>query len=319
MNRLTYPEFLERRDEFDEAVDRTPEVTDFCSKSLWQCAAHDFLHRLSGAEEHLIVEDDGNWLALVQRGSGGVFFPLESAWMFGCPLIGDPERVVPLLREAASRWLNRPAGFVIGGVRKDGQLHRRLLQMSQDCIAFDPMPGTDVMEIDLRDGFDAWLSRRSKKFQKSVGQLAAPDGFEIVEASRAPAGELFQRILNIQRQTYKWEDGSDIFQEPRHARFYQQLLNELHASGALRVLFAQQGGVDVGHNFGARTGDAYRGFQMSYVERLSKHGIGNALQLENLRRCAAEGITLFDLGMHSPYKERWADRQESYLCIFIVI
>lgn len=57
---------------------------------------------------------------------------------------------------------------------------------------------------------------------------------------------------------------------------------------------------------------------MSYREDLRPLGLGNRLQLENLRRCEAEGIARYDLGMHSPYKERWADRREENTGIFLV-
>jgi len=58
---------------------------------------------------------------------------------------------------------------------------------------------------------------------------------------------------------------------------------------------------------------------MSYREEVRSLGLGNRLQLENLRRCAAGGIVRYDLGMHSLYKDRWADRREENTGIFLVL
>ena len=58
---------------------------------------------------------------------------------------------------------------------------------------------------------------------------------------------------------------------------------------------------------------------MSYVDSAKDRGIGNALQIENITRVAAEGVTRYDLGMHSPYKERWADTRDAYIGVFVVL
>ena len=87
----------------------------------------------------------------------------------------------------------------------------------------------------------------------------------------------------------------------------------------MRLLFAQRDGEDLAYIFGGVTGNTYRGLQMSYVEEARTLGLGNRLQLENLLRCSAEGITRYDLGMPSPYKERWADRQEVNTGIFVIM
>ena len=62
----------------------------------------------------------------------------------------------------------------------------------------------------------------------------------------------------------------------------------------------------------------YRGFQMSYDEEYRSFALGNRLQLENISRMIAEGVVHYDLGMHSDYKERWADHREKYRGIFVV-
>lgn len=318
MRSLSYTEFCGANERYQASVAETPEIAKFCSGPIWQQAAHDALHRIDKEAHHLIIEDDGQWLTFVAREQPRVFFPLESAWMFGCPLVGEPARAVALLRDIPGKLVEGPIGFCIGGIREDGQLHRELISIREETIQFEVFPTTDCMIIDLADGVDTWLQRRSKKFRKSLRQSTGLAGLEIKDASKTEADALIERILQLQKRTYKWREGTDIFQMKQYADFYEAIIRRLHASGELRVLFATEEQEDIAYIFGGVSGQVYRGFQMSYVESAKDRGIGNALQLENIRRSAAAGITQYDLGMHSPYKERWTDSREEYLGIFAV-
>ncbi|MEC5129128.1 GNAT family N-acetyltransferase [Verrucomicrobiales bacterium BCK34] len=318
MRLLTYNEFCRERKSFQASVAQTPGIAEFCSGPVWQQAAHDFLHSISNEANHLIVEEDGQWLTFVERDQPRVFFPLESAWMFGCPLIGDPARAVALLREVPGKITAGPIGFCIGGVRKEGQLHRELEAIRDETIQFEIFPTTDCMILDLSDGFESWLQRRSKKFRKGLRQSRGLTGLEIDDASQLEPDTIIERIIRLQRQTYKWAEGTDIFQMKEYAAFYDSIIRQLHSAGELSVLFATEHGEDLAYIFGGISGQIYRGFQMSYIDSAKDRGIGNALQMENIKRAAASGVTRYDLGMHSPYKERWADLREEYIAIFAV-
>ena len=252
----------------------------------------------------------------------GIHFPLEASWMFGCPLAGDPMAAVALLREAADRAAverGQPLAFFVGGLVPEGPVHQALRTLEQVSRCWREYPGMDVMRIDLGEGFEAWRERRSKKFRRTLREIAEPlPGLEIVDVSKEDPDALYAILLGIQRDSYKWREGTDIFQIPEYADFYRALLEGLHASGNLRVLVARRDGVDLAHIFGGVADATYRGLQMSYRESVRDLALGNRLQIENLRRCADEGIQLYDLGMHSPYKERWADRWEKRIGVLWV-
>jgi hypothetical protein len=318
MNHLTLDEFRERSGEFDAAVAATPEISNFCSESLWQLSARDCLHHVREEAPHFIVEDEGRWLVFAEKEQAGVFFPFESAWMFGCPLIGDPEKSVTTFLDATSSC-PQPTGFCIGGIGQKGRLHEALQKTRSHWRRYQEFPGTDCMIINLVDGVEAWLGRRSRKFQRTIRNAESGNEIEIISANDSSPEDIFQRILRIQKQTYKWQEGTDIFQIPEYAAFYERLIKGLHDQGKLRLLFAMHQGEEVAHILGGVSGGTYRGLQMSFVESLRPLGLGNRLQLENLRRCAAEGITRYDLGMHSAYKERWADHHVVSLGVFVVL
>ncbi|MEM9016965.1 MAG: GNAT family N-acetyltransferase [Verrucomicrobiota bacterium] len=319
MRRLTLEEFSDCRDAFDEAVARTPEIATFCSSSLWQATAREWLHPTGlDSDETLLIEDGGNWLLLSERKGQRVFYSFEAAWMFGCPLIGDPVACVDLLCTAGRKFLQSPYGFCFGGIRRGSVLHLALQERKEEWRRYEEFPATDCMEIDLSGGFDAWLDRRSKKFRKSIRQIRLPEDLSFIEETEEDAEHLLERILAVQKRTYKWREGTDIFQSGDYLPFYRALLTRLRKSGNLRLLFARQDGGDLAYIFGGLQGTIYRGFQMSYVEKVKELGLGNALQIRNLQARAAEGVTCYDLGMHATYKERWADSRHEYLGVFLV-
>lgn len=320
MRQLSCDEFRKETQVVADQVAATPEIGRFCSSPTWQLAAHDRLHRLSDdGSPHFIVEHEGNWLVFVQHDRQRIFFPFELGWMFGCPLIGDPDGAVDLLLEAARRWLTPPVGFCIGGVRSEGRLHRRLRESQDQFQHYREFPGVDCMILDLTNGCEAWLQRRSRKFRKSLRQNTGLDGVTLELADHAPPNEIYRRIVAIERQTVRWSEGDTVYQADNYADFYRQLIDTLHASGGLRVSFASEQGNDLAYILGGVEGDGFRGLQMSFVESARSRGIGNALQLEMIRRCADDGITHYDLGMHAPYKERWADEVEPYIFVFVAL
>jgi len=319
MKRISLDRFLACREEFDRAVLATPEIATFCSQTPWQRAAIDNLASGETAGERLIIEEEGNWLLFAERQGTGVFYPWESSWMFGSSLIGNPEATVDLLFRVAEEGFRGKVGFCLGGVGKSGAHFAALERRKSSCHHWQEFPGTDCMLIDLSQGYEAWLARRSKKFRKTMRQLRVPDGSEIVDASDAPVPDLMQRILAIQQQTYKWREGTDIFLSEEYRLFYAQLMTDLQERNQLRVLFVTESDRDVAFQLGGLYEKGYRGLQMSYVDEAKSWGLGNWLQLENLKRSATEGRSEYDLGMHSPYKERWADRQEDYLVLFVVL
>lgn len=318
MERLSYDEFVAQSDAFAESVRRTTGIASFCSGPAWQVAANEHLHSESPAKEHFIVREGDTWIVFVERANPRVYFPLEASWMFGCPLIGDPAEAVELLTRAARSLLEPPYGFCIGGVPENGRLHSLLLEKAATSRNFESFPTTDCMIIDLSNGPADWLSKRSKKFRKTIRQLRLPGDIEIVEGAELSPRALLARILAIQKQTYKWRDGTDIFQSPNYPEFYLSLLEQLMSRNAIRVLFAKRGKDDLAYILGGVDQSVYRGLQMSYIDSERNLGLGNLLQWENIRRRTDEGITVYDLGMHSDYKERWADRRDRYVGVFWV-
>lgn len=309
MTRLTFQEFLAVRDEFDAAVQTTPGISQFCSSTSWAIPAFRGLHEFDPeTTETFIVREGDSWIVFVEK-TPNYFYPFESAWMFQCPVIGP--NAVDLLTRAKTKFLEGPNGFVIGGLPKNGTIFEKL--KSLNSLQFENFPTTDSMIIDLETGFDEWLTRRSKKFRRTIRD-AQKNCADVKIDEVAPD---FDRLFAIQEQTYKWEDGSDIFHHDDCRKFYQTMIE---SEQTLRLRIAIIDGEDAGFLLGAVFGNKFRGLQMSYIEKHKSLGLGNYLQIETLKQMSeVESVTVYDLGMFSEYKSRWADETREFVGCFVVL
>jgi len=324
MRRLSYNQFLEEQGAFEQAVWSSPHLAKFCSTGAWQTAAFENLHgEHFGVVEPrgtFIIEEDGNWLVFSER-NPGVFYPFEAAWMFGCPLVGDPAACLDLLHRAVKENLGQGFGFVISGVREGSELYELIGPfLKLHTVHSEEFATTDCMAIDLTEGTEAFLSRRSRSFRKSIRQMKPLEDLQYVDASSEAPENVFPRIIDLQSRSHKAaSDAGDIFSEPRYKSFYRHLYESLYQAGAIKTIFAQVDGQDIAYIMGSVIRNVYRGFQMSYDQEFRTYSLGNRLQIENIERCHQQGVTHYDLGMHSEYKERWADEMEVYKGFFVVI
>ncbi len=311
MERLDYAQFVAARHEFDAMAALSGDAMSSCTLSPWQLSAHGSMGVEPDAPDtrrHLIYRSDRAWLALVEFSAPHVYVPFESAWMFACPLVGEPTAALQLLATVVRDHAHELRAILLGGLPKGGQLHR-MLAGAASRGGYAEQEGTESCIIDLgRGGIGGWLARRSRNFRRSASRATLSDGVEVIDGLALPPEEAFERILRVQERSYKALDGEDIFTMPMYLEFYRRLLHDVHASGELRLTFAMRKGEDLAYHFGFTRGAHYRGYQMSYVEDARSLGLGTALQMLHLERAEKEGVTRYDLGMLAPYKERWCDR-----------
>lgn len=300
-----------QRTAFDALVDATEAIDGFCSSSDWILP----LHRQLGEGSLIVRVEDGAALALTRlpgRDRRCLLCGLDVLWGFARPVVGpDVAAGVDLLARLLVEERRQAAGLLLSGVVAHGAFAARLVERLGSHILTTAEPvGRRVAWLDGGPGagLDRYLARRSTRFRRNARQAAQRAAARGVQWEWVEGGghEVLARAIAVERRSWKGHEGSGLA-DATFARFYLDLADGLRDGGRLRTGFARLDGVDVGFIVGAVRGTAYRGLQLGYDRAHADLSLGNLLQLGQMERLVAEGITRYDLGMDMPYKAAWSD------------
>lgn len=310
MAELTLDAFDAAREAYDAAVDRAPVADRFCTASDWVVPAY----RAFGESSRTVIGAyDEGFVPLMSMPTvlGRTWMPLEASWGLASALVGEDESALAarFAEDALERRDDWDALF-LSGLRRGGPGFTRLVrrfgrqwrlglgQASVRCVA------------SLEGGLDGFLGRRSPKHRKNLRAAArrgASVRFEVHAPREAAAGQaLLEEILTIERRSWKGREGHGIDQGAM-LTFYRHMAPRLAARGTLRVTLAHGVEGPVGYVLGGVRGESYRGLQISFAQEHEALSLGNLLQLHTIMALCDEGVLQYDLGMHMPYKERWAE------------
>lgn len=310
---MTFAELCADASGFDAAVGRAADIDRFCSSSDWVVPAA--IELMPGREPFLYRGDDG-WIAMMRgaHDQGWRYLePLEASWGLACPLVGDDparisERFIELVRGSESEW----EVMLLSGLPLGSPLHQAA--MRKVSAHYEVMrQATTVRHVaSLHGGIDGFLSRRSRNFRRSLIRAdrkarAAGIEFEPLHVTDPDAADpLFERILGVERRSWKGRDGVGI-NLGSFGAFYRSMIRRLVGRGSQRTWFARHEGRDIGYVFGGVLGTSYRGLQMSFDDRFRSHALGNLCQLRQIEELCEAGFDSYDLGTGLEYKHRWAE------------
>jgi hypothetical protein len=307
MELLDLAKLSQEAERFDRAVAQTRGIDDFCSSSLWTLPA---AIGLQPSREPEIRRLERGYLSFMRSHLDGasILEPLESMWGLASPLIGeDPSELVDGLHELSGTtdWQI----ILICGLHRQSALFQGLVAHFGKRFRLGLGRPTVRQLADLSEGFDAYLSRRSRQQRKALRQAqkrAQAAGVTVREASLLSADEVLEHMLAIEARSWKGREGVGVDQGSMRD-FYAEMVPRLSERGALRLHIASLGELEVGFILGGVRGDVYRGLQFSYDQDQRRLGLGNLLQEVQMRALVGEGVRTYDLGTEMAYKERFSD------------
>lgn len=296
---------------------RTQQADPFCSGPLWQLS----FHAAMSPRRPLYIRTDGEAVLAFagQPLSDGTvaLTPIESHWLFGACLLG---RAAPALLEA---WLGESgtrafSKILISGVRPGGRRAVHLLRrLEKDFHVLHFADGLQCA-ASLRDGLEGFLSRRSANHRQKLGKaMRRARQAGIVFERHAPQSDeeaalLYARMLAVEKASWKGIAACGMTEQPAR-QLYAVLIRNLARQGLARIMFARHEETDIGFIFGGKAGNIYRGQQFSYREVWKRWGIGNLLQVEQVRWLCEEGARRYDMGPLDGgpmrYKEHWTEKR----------
>lgn len=243
---------------------------------------------------------------------GPVLEPLESHWLFGCPLLGEAPvaLLAALLHEERAA---RPDPTVaLSGLVARGKLWNEVIAAFEQEYELRLAVSAVSRSASLAGGLDGYLSRRSANHRHKLRQAvrrAQATGFTFERhqpTTPAAADGVYDRMLAVEERSWKGL-GRCGMGEPPSSLFYRLLLRRLSASASGRVIVARKDGEDAGFVFGGVAGGHYRGQQFSFAQEFGASSLGNLLQYEQLRWLCEEGAAWYDMGPLMDYKLHWAE------------
>lgn len=307
---------LEQFDAPDSTWNRAAAATGladpFCARTEWQLSFHETF----APDRHLcLYEAAGSVLAFAERfhpAVGILLEPVETLWLFGCPLLGGAavEVLDALLDLHLTAGLS-PA-VMLSGLLPNSPLLRSVGRTFRPRYELVRLPSTMLCSAALDGGLDGYLSRRTAKFRRRLREAtgrADRRGVHYercVPRSAAEANATYARMLAVERSSWKGIGACGMAESPSR-EFYAAMLRRLAHGGGGRVMFARYGDRDIGFIFGGLAERVYRGQQFSYVEDWSAASIGNLLQFEQLRWLCEEGVERYDMGPLMDYKHHWTE------------
>jgi hypothetical protein len=320
---LSLGELAAGAEAFDAAVLATPGIDRFCSSSAWVLSAAEALMPERRAFVHA---GEGGYLAAAMstHPSGLVCVePLELAWGLASPLVGkDPTRLAAdaiAVLAATPGWRIALVAGIVAATPLAIALERAL------PAHWERRRGQPTVRhvASLDGGVDGFLARRPRELRKTLRQAqrrAAARGITLEPVAArtvAEADALFDRVLAIERTSWKARDGVGLSDGP-FADFYRRMTLRLAEHGRLRAIVARDGERDVAYVLGAVFGGEYRGLQFSYDDAYAALSLGSLCQLRQIELLCAEQVTAYDLGTDMDYKRRWAERQLETELIVVV-
>lgn len=323
METLTIYQLRSRAEEHAAAVAATPGIDRFCSSLDWTLPAYEAFI----PEQPLMLKAHEGGFVTMARGFnprvGRFLQPLEASWCLASPFVGAD--VDSLVRSFSADLAvpNSPWDFLyLSGIPTSGPLYDAIVRTFAGRYRVGVGHETRRFVASLDGGLEGFLDRRSAKTRHNLrrSRRKAEDAGFTYDYVRSvdidDVDALYERILRVEDRSWKGQAGTGILDGGMNT-FYRIMLPRLARRGGLRVVFARYQGADVAFVFGGLFGDAYRGLQVSFDDRLRDFAPGNLMQMAMIEHLSAEGIASYDLGSELEYKAKWAERIHSTTTLWV--
>jgi CelD/BcsL family acetyltransferase involved in cellulose biosynthesis len=180
----------------------------------------------------------------------------------------------------------------------------------------------ETLFLDYPDGPEAYFRDRSKHFRRKtrvtrnrLGRLGRVELTRVGSADRLDGA--FDRLLEIERKSWKVESGEAIVRRPEWEAFYRDVLRVFGERDACRIRFVEVDGRPVAGSLVVEGWDVVQGLRMFVDPGFAPASPGMALLEELVRDSWREGLRCIALDRRTPFLSRWATRAEWHDGLFL--
>jgi CelD/BcsL family acetyltransferase involved in cellulose biosynthesis len=128
-----------------------------------------------------------------------------------------------------------------------------------------------------------------------------------------------ERVMNLERASWKGNAGVGIFHRPDHRAFYQLLLENLAGRGRLRLALLTIGDKLAAYEIGLLGTDYYCMHSMAFDPEFAAFSPGRLLMLHSLEKCINEKRRLYDFMQNDQEFKRQMATSDSHLWDCIIL
>jgi len=163
--------------------------------------------------------------------------------------------------------------------------------------------------VDLSDGWEAYLSRRSSNFRRKLRRERRTLEKADHAWARGDSGEpeLLERAAAVSRSSWKGKSGTSFASSPDTMRFYRDLWRSFGSAGLMELTVLAIEGRDAGIFMSIKDGDIAYAMKTDFVEDFAGYSPGRILTADFLERSAKSGVRQADLLRYSPFTAEFSD------------
>ena len=165
----------------------------------------------------------------------------------------------------------------------------------------------------LPETYDAYLAQRGAKFRNHLKRIekkiAAHGTADVLDGSNvSDVADSYQRLLQVERASWKHAHGTAISAVDRQSRFYRDLCEGAARRGRLHLQFLTLGGCPVAYNLGYIANGRYSYLKTSYDEQYKPLGVATYLRARLIASLIASGVQAVDFPAE-PYawERQWTE------------
>jgi CelD/BcsL family acetyltransferase involved in cellulose biosynthesis len=171
-------------------------------------------------------------------------------------------------------------------------------------------------------GEDPWLAQTSERFRHELRRKTRrlqDQGRLRLERFECAAPEILERYYELERCTWKGEQGCAVLSDRRRLRYYNEIARALERLGCLRIYFLTLDDRLIAGNINVSCRGKLFGLRCAFDPAFSRYSPGHILINWVLRDCAARHVSeLHFMGQSFDYKLQWTSQtlEHGYCYIF---
>lgn len=188
-----------------------------------------------------------------------------------------------------------------------------------------PYEYNELAIINSRPSWDEYLSSKSKNFRrnyKRIHDAASPLKKILYDGPDIDIEKVINHIIQINKQSWKNDAGSDFSQDPKRMKFFRKLLNDKLRQKNLVVSLLYDDDKPVAYTFAIISGSKLYAIETGYIDEYADYNAGiisyiaimkYAHDMPNIMACDMDTIRA-----NGDYKKRWATHIEKQISAFIL-